>query len=173
MRNSRRMGSRGGNAAGGRGVWLQHLLAGKELNRANFVVIDPRLTRTAAHATEYVRVRNGTHIPTIYGMLWHIFQNGWEDKAFIAQRVYGMDDVRKEVEKWNPQEVENVTGVPEGQLRRVAEMIAKEKPATLIWAMGQTQFSVGTAHGRASCILLLAPGNVGGVRKRRPSFRVP
>ena len=36
------------------------------------IVIDPRMTRTAAHATEYVRVRPG-HIPTIYGMLWHIF----------------------------------------------------------------------------------------------------
>ncbi len=171
IRNSKTIVIMGGNPAEAHPVSLQHLLAGKELNRANFVVIDPRLTRTAAHATEYVRVRGGTHIPTIYGMLWHIFQNGWEDKAFIAQRVYGMDDVRKEVEKWNPQEVENVTGVPEGQLRRVAEMIAKEKPATLIWAMGQTQFSVGTANVRASCILLLATGNVGGFGNGANIFR--
>jgi len=171
IRNSKTIVIMGGNPAEAHPVSLQHLLAGKELNRANFVVIDPRLTRTAAHATEYVRVRGGTHIPTIYGMLWHIFRNGWEDKAFIAQRVYGMDDVRKEVEKWNPQEVENVTGVPEGQLRRVAEMIAKEKPATLIWAMGQTQFSVGTANVRASCILLLATGNVGGFGNGANIFR--
>jgi formate dehydrogenase major subunit len=171
IRNSKTIVIMGGNPAEAHPVSLQHLLAGKELNRANFVVIDPRLTRTAAHATEYVRVRNGTHIPTIYGMLWHIFQNGWEDKAFIAQRVYGMDDVRKEAEKWSPQEVENVTGVPEGQLRRVAEMIAKEKPATLIWAMGQTQFSVGTANVRASCILLLATGNVGGFGNGANIFR--
>jgi formate dehydrogenase major subunit len=171
IRNSKTIVIMGGNPAEAHPVSLQHLLAGKELNRANFVVIDPRLTRTAAHATEYVRVRGGTHIPTIYGMLWHIFQNGWEDKAFIAQRVYGMDDVRKEVEKWNPQEVENVTGVPAGQLRRVAEMIAKEKPATLIWAMGQTQFSVGTANVRASCILLLATGNVGGFGNGANIFR--
>ena len=68
------------------------MLAGKELNRANIIVVDPRFTRTAAHATEYVRIRPGTDIPVIWGMLWHIFQNGWEDKEFIAQRVYGMDD---------------------------------------------------------------------------------
>jgi formate dehydrogenase major subunit len=171
IRNSKTLVIMGGNPAEAHPVSLQHLLAGKELNRANFIVIDPRLTRTAAHATEYVRVRGGTHIPTIYGMLWHIFQNGWEDKEFIAQRVYGMDDVRKEVEKWNPQEVENVTGVPGEQLRRVAEMIAKEKPATLIWAMGQTQFSVGTANVRASCILLLATGNVGGFGNGANIFR--
>ena len=89
--------------------------------------IDPRLTRTAAHATEYVRMRPGTDIPMIYGMLWHIFKNGWEDKEFIRQRVYGMDEVRKEVEKWTPDEVERVTGVPEAQLKRVAEMFAKEQ----------------------------------------------
>jgi formate dehydrogenase major subunit len=40
-------------------------------------------------------------------------------------------------------------------------MLAKEKPATLIWAMGQTQKSVGTANVRASCITLLLTGNVG------------
>ena len=34
-------------------------------------------------------------------MLWHIFKNGWEDKQFIEQRVYGMDDIRKAVEKWD------------------------------------------------------------------------
>jgi formate dehydrogenase major subunit len=161
IRNSKTIMIMGGNPAEAHPVSLQHLLEGKELNRANFIVIDPRLTRTAAHATEYVRVRNGTHIPTIYGMLWHIFQNGWEDKDFIKQRVYGMDDVRKEVDKWNPEEVERVTGVPGEQLKRVAETFAKQKPATLIWAMGQTQFTVGTANVRASCILLLATGNVG------------
>src|SRR6202165_2780618 len=161
IRNSKTLMIMGGNPAEAHPVSLQHLLEGKELNRANFISIDPRLTRTAAHATEYVRVRPGTHIATIYGMLWHIFKNGWEDKEFIKQRVYGMDEVRKEVEKWTPDETERVTGIPEAQLKRVAEIFAKQKPACLIWAMGQTQFSTGTANVRASCILLLATGNVG------------
>src|SRR5438034_1184445 len=171
IRNAKTLVIMGGNPAEAHPVSLQHLLEGKELQRANFIVIDPRLTRTAAHATEYVRVRPGTHIPTIYGMLWHIFQNGWEDKEFIKQRVYGMDDVRKEVEKWTPDEVERVTGLPEAQVKRVAEMFAKQKPSTLIWAMGQTQFTVGTANVRASCILLLATGNVGNFGNGANIFR--
>src|SRR5262245_27620653 len=171
IRNSKTIVIMGGNPAEAHPVSLQHVLTGKELNRANFVVIDPRLTRTAAHATDYVRVRPGTHIATIYGILWHIFQNGWEDKEFIRQRVYGMDDVRKEVEKWTPDEVERVTGLPEAQVRRVAETFAKQKPACLIWAMGQTQFSTGTANVRASCILLLATGNVGGFGNGANIFR--
>ena len=102
IRNAKTIVVMGGNPAEAHPVSLQHILEGKELNRANMIVIDPRMTRTAAHATEYVRVRPGTHIPTIYGMLWHIFQNGWEDKEFIRQRVYGLEDIRSEIEKWTP-----------------------------------------------------------------------
>ncbi|MGA8600709.1 MAG: molybdopterin-dependent oxidoreductase, partial [Beijerinckiaceae bacterium] len=161
IRNAKTMIIMGGNPARAHPVSLQHVLSGKELNRANMIVIEPRFTRTAAHATEYVRIRPGTDIPVIWGMLWHIFQNGWEDKEFIRKRVYGMDDVRKEVAKWTPDEVERVTGVPGEQLKRVAEMFAKDKPSTLIWCMGATQHTVGTANVRAFCILCLATGNVG------------
>ena len=161
IRNAKTMIIMGGNPAEAHPVSLQHLLEGKEMQRANMIVIDPRMTRTAAHATEYVRIRSGTDIPVIYGMLWHIFKNGWEDKQFIEQRVYGMDDIRKEVEKYTPEEVERISGVPGAQLERVAKMFATEKPATLIWCMGATQHTVGTANVRAFCIALLATGNVG------------
>jgi formate dehydrogenase major subunit len=171
IRNSKTMIVMGGNPAEAHPVSLQHVLSGKERNRANMIVIDPRFTRTAAHATEYVRIRPGTDIPVIWGMLWHIFENGWEDKEFIRQRVYGMEDVRREVAKWNPQEVERVTGVPAAQLRKVAELVAKEKPATLIWCMGATQHTVGTANVRAFCILLLATGNVGAAGTGANIFR--
>ena len=40
-------------------------------------------------------------------------------------------------------------------------MFATEKPSTLIWCMGATQHTVGTANVRAFCIALLATGNVG------------
>lgn len=161
IRNSKTMLVLGGNPAEAHPVAMQHLLEGKELNNANFIVMDPRFTRTAAHATEYVRFRSGTDIALIWGMLWHIFENGWEDKEFIAQRVYGMDEVRKEVAKYTPDEVEMITGVPGEQLKRVAETFATQKPSTIIWCMGQTHHTVGTANTRASCILCLATGNIG------------
>jgi len=161
IRNAKTQVIMGGNPAEAHPVSLQHLLEGAELNKANVVVIDPRLTRTAAHATEYVRLRPGTDIPVLYGMMWHIVQNGWEDKDFLKQRVFGFEDAKKEIEKWTPDEVERVSGVPGEQLKRVAKMFATERPATLIWCMGQTQHTVGTANVRASCMLLLLTGNVG------------
>jgi formate dehydrogenase major subunit len=161
IRNAKTMVFIGSNAAEAHPIAMQHLLASKEINRGNMIVCDPRFTRTAAHATEYVRFRSGTDIPLVWGMLWHVFQNGWEDKDFIAKRVYGMDDVRKEVAKWTPDEVERVTGVPGEQLKRVAQKFATEKPATIIWCMGATQHTVGTANVRAFCVACLATGNVG------------
>ena len=161
IRNTKTQVIMGGNPAEAHPVSLQHLIEGAEMNKANVIVVDPRLTRTAAHATEYVRIRPGTDIPVLYGIMWHIIKNGWEDKEFIRQRVYGYEDARKEMEKWNPEEVERVTGVPGAQLARVAKMFATEKPSTLIWCMGQTQHTVGTANVRASCMLLLLTGNVG------------
>ncbi|HET9245036.1 MAG TPA: formate dehydrogenase subunit alpha, partial [Xanthobacteraceae bacterium] len=162
IRNAKTQIIMGGNPAEAHPVSMQHLIEGAEMQRANVIVIDPRLTRTAAHATEYVRLRPGTDIPVLYGIMWHIIKNGWEDKDFIRQRVYGYEDARKEMEKWTPEEVERVSGVPGEQLKRVAEMFAKDKPSTLIWCMGQTQHTVGTANVRASCMLLLLTGNVGG-----------
>jgi formate dehydrogenase major subunit len=162
IRNAKTQIIMGGNPAEAHPVSLQHLIEGAELQKANVIVIDPRLTRTAAHATEYVRLRPGTDIPVLYGMMWHIIKNGWEDKEFIRQRVYGFEDARKEMEKWTPEEVERVSGVPGAQLERVAKMFATQKPSTLIWCMGQTQHTVGTANVRASCMLLLLTGNVGG-----------
>lgn len=161
LRNAKTMIFIGSNAAEAHPVGMQHMLESKELNKGNFIVFDPRMTRTAAHANEYARFRPGTDIPVLYGMMWHILKNGWEDKEFIKQRVYGFDDLRKEVEKWNPEECERVSGVPGAQMERIAKMFATEKPATILWCMGQTQHSVGTANVRASCIALLMTGNVG------------
>jgi formate dehydrogenase major subunit len=171
IRRSKTLLIMGGNPAEAHPVSLQHLLEGKELNRSNFIVVDPRMTRTAAHATDYVRIRPGTDIAVLWGMLWHIFKNGWEDKEFIRQRVYGIDEIRQEVAKWPPDEVERVSGVPGEQLERIARIFATEKPSTLIWCMGQTQHTVGTANVRASCIALLVTGNVGGFGNGANIFR--
>ena len=54
-----------------------------------------------------------------------------------------MDQIRAEVAKWTPVEVERVTGVPGEQLRKVAELLANNRPSTLIWCMGGDP-----AHGR-------------------------
>ena len=150
----------GSNAAEAHPVAMQHILRGKE-NGAKLIVVDPRFTRTAAHADQYMRIRSGTDVPLIWGMLWHIFGNGWEDKEYIKQRVFGMDEVRAEVAKWPPDVVENVTGIPPAEVERAARTMAENRPGTIVWCMGGTQHTVGNNNTRAYCILQLALGNIG------------
>ncbi len=161
IHNSKVMLVIGGNPAEAHPVSLLHLLRAKEQNNAQLIVCDPRFTRTAAHSDEYVRIRPGSDVALIWGFLWHIFENGWEDKEFIRTRVYGMDEIRAEVAKWPPSEVERVTGVPGSQMERVARTLANNRPGTLIWCMGGTQHHTGNNNTRAYCILQLALGNMG------------
>ena len=120
IHNSKAIFLIGGNPAEAHPVSLLHMLKAKEENNAPLIVCDPRFTRTAAHADEYVRFRPGSDVALVWGILWHIFENGWEDKEFIRTRVWGMDEIRSEVKKWTPEEVERVTGAPGSQLERVA-----------------------------------------------------
>ncbi len=161
IHNSRAMILFGSNPAEAHPVSLLHLLKAKEENNAPLIVCDPRFTRTAAHADEFVRFRPGTDVALVWGILYHIFKNNWEDVNYIRQRVWGMDQIKLEVAKWTPDVVERVTGVPGSQVERVAQTLANNRPATLVWCMGGTQHTNGSSNTRAYSILQLALGNVG------------
>ncbi|HUJ88208.1 MAG TPA: formate dehydrogenase subunit alpha [Burkholderiales bacterium] len=151
----------GSNAAEAHPVSMLHTLHAKE-NGAKVIVIDPRYTRTAAKADIYVRHRSGSDVAMLFGILYHVFKNGWEDKQYLHDRVYGMDKVREEVlAKWTPDKVADVTGVPEEQVLAVAKTLAENRPGFIIWAMGQTQHNNANGIVRATNILQLALGNVG------------
>ncbi len=151
----------GGNPSEAHPVSMQHVFRAKEQNNAPLIVIDPRFTRTASHADQFLRIRPGSDVAIIWGMLYHIFKNGWEDKAFIEQRVYGMEEVKAEIAKWTPEEVEKVSGVPENQVYAAAKTMAEHRPGTFIWCMGGTQHTIGNNNTRAYCIFQLALGNMG------------
>ena len=161
MQNSKAALYIGSNAAEAHPVSMLHMLHAKETG-CKMLVVDPRFTRTAAKADDHIRIRSGSDIPFLFGMLYHIFKNGWEDTKYINDRVYGMDKVKEEImAKWTPDKVEEACGVPEARVYMAAEMMAKNRPSTVVWCMGQTQHTTGNAIVRASCILQLALGNVG------------
>ncbi|STO57028.1 formate dehydrogenase subunit alpha [Grimontia hollisae] len=151
----------GSNPAEAHPVAMQHILIAKEKNGCKIVVVDPRRTRTAAKSDHYISLRPGTDVAFIWGLLWHIFENSWEDKEFIRQRVFGMDEIRAEVAKWTPQEVERVTGVNREDMYKAAKILSENRPGSVVWCMGGTQHTTGNNNTRAYCILELALGNIG------------
>ena len=151
----------GANPAVNHPVGFRHFLKAKENNGAKLIVVDPRYTRTAAKADYFAQIRPGTDIPFMYGMINLIFENGWEDKKFIDERTYGIDEIRKEAAKWTPEVVEDVTGVPAATLKEITEIYAKNRPGSVVWAMGLTQHTIGSSNTRIAPILQLVLGNMG------------
>ena len=150
----------GSNPAVNHPVGFRHFLKAKEKG-AKLIVIDPRYTRTAAKADYFAQIRPGTDIPFMYGMMNLIFENGWEDKKFIDERTYGIDEIRKEAAKWTPEVVEDVTGVSAATLKEITEIYAKNRPGSVVWAMGLTQHTIGSSNTRIAPILQLVLGNMG------------
>jgi formate dehydrogenase major subunit len=161
MQNTKAAMYIGSNAAEAHPVSVMHMLHAKEKG-AKMIVVDPRFSRTAAKADQFVRIRSGSDIPFLFGVLHHIFKNGWEDKKYINDRVYGMEKVREEVlAKWTPDKVFEACGVDEAACYQVAKTMAENRPSTLVWCVGHTQHTIGNAMVRASCLLQLALGNIG------------
>ncbi len=164
MQNSKAALYIGSNAAEAHPVSMLHMLHAKETG-CKMIVVDPRFTRTAAKADEYVRIRSGSDIPFLFGVMHHIFKNGWEDKKYLEDRVYGMDKVRDEaLAKWTPDKVQEACGVDEATCFQVAKTMAENRPSTIVWCMGQN----AAHHRQRDCARLLhpaaGPGQRGQVR---------
>jgi formate dehydrogenase major subunit len=161
IQNSKAIIIFGANPAVNHPVGFMHFLKAKEKNNAKIIVVDPRFTKTAAKADLYAGIRPGTDIAFMYGMLHLIFKNGWHDKNFINDRVYGMEDIIEEAKKWTPEKTADVTGVSADLIIQITKLYANNTPGTLIWAMGLTQHTIGSSNTRMAPILQLALGNMG------------
>jgi len=145
----------------------QHPVFGTMLRRAaerrgaKIVVADPRRIELCEFATLHLQHRPGTDIALVNGLLHLIFANGWEDRDFIAARTEGVEALKTLVQAYTPARVAAITGVPEGDLRAAAQLLATEKPMAVIWAMGITQHTTGVPNVLALANLQLALGNFG------------
>ena len=56
---------------------------------------------------------------------------------------------------------EQITGIPAAQIQQIAETMAKNRPGTILYALGMTQHTTGVQGIRAFTILQLLLGNIG------------
>jgi len=142
-------------------VAMQHILHAKEVNNAPIIVVDPRRTKMAAKGTEFVRIRPGTDTAFTLALINEILAKGWEDKEFIRTRVAGFEELAAVAQEYSPEIAEDITGIPAEQTRKVAALLANNRPTSLSWCMGGTQHSIGSSNTRAYSILQLVLGNMG------------
>jgi formate dehydrogenase major subunit len=161
IRHAKSMIFIGSNAPEAHPVALQHILHAREKNQAPLIVVDPRFTKLAAKATDYIRIRPGTDVAFTMGLVNAVVSNGWEDKEFIRTRVAGYEEMIAVAAHYTPEVVEGITGIPAAEVTRIAALLASHRPTSLTWCMGGTQHHIGSSITRSFCLLQLILGNIG------------
>jgi formate dehydrogenase major subunit len=150
----------GSNTTEAHPLIANRILKAKEKG-AKLIVIDPRKTQIARYADIFVRQRLGTDVAWINGLMHIILREGWEDKEFIETRTEGFEELRKEIEKYPPEKVEEITGISSSDLKAIAESYGKADKGTILYAMGITQHTTGTENVLSLANLAMLTGNIG------------
>ena len=130
---------------------------------AKLIVINPRRIDMCDYAELWLRPYPGTDVALLNSMANVILAEGLADAGFVENRTEGFEEWRRVVEKYPPEEAEKVTGVPAEDIRQAARIYAKPpfSGSCLIWGMGITQHTNGTANAHGLLNLALVAGQMG------------
>lgn len=131
------------------------------LREKKLIVVDPRRVPISKFAHIYLRPRPGTDVAWINGFLHVIIKEGLHNQEYINERTEGFDELKKTVEKYTPEYVEGITGIPREDLIKAARLYAQGKPSSIVYCMGITQHSHGTDNVKSLANLAMLCGNVG------------
>jgi formate dehydrogenase major subunit len=124
-------------------------------------VVDPRRPDIADHAEYYCRTKPGTDVAFYNAMMHVIIEEDLVDRAYVEEHTENYEALREMVEKYSPEQVTKVCGVPADTIREVAITFAKARTAIIFWGMGISQHTHGTDNSRCLIALALLTGNIG------------
>jgi predicted molibdopterin-dependent oxidoreductase YjgC len=130
---------------------------------ARIVVVNPKRIELCDYAHVWIRQRAGTDVALFNAMARVILHDGLWDEPFVRARTEGFDAWRAAVEPYTPERAEALTGVPAADIVQAARWYARPpfSGSCLIWGMGITQHTNGTANAHALLNLALVTGQLG------------
>ncbi|MBI5361349.1 MAG: formate dehydrogenase subunit alpha [Planctomycetes bacterium] len=137
------------------------IIARTAMKGAKLIVADPRAIHLTKFASAWLRHKCGTDVALINGLLNVIVKEGLQNNEFINARTENYEDFRNSIEKYTPEYVSGITGVPKEEIIKAARIYASSKNAMIFFAMGITQHTTGTDNVLSVCNLALLTGNVG------------
>jgi len=130
-------------------------------NGGTLVVIDPRMTATAARADVHVQPVPGTDLALANGILHLIVAGGGVDQDYVDARTSGFDQVAQHVAGYWPERVERITGVSAPQIADLARRLSEAESVIILTARGAEQHASGTDTVLAWVNVALALGQPG------------
>ena len=128
---------------------------------AKLIVVDPRHIKLTSHADMWLRPNLGTDVAWINGLMHVIIKENLHAQSFIADRTTGFDELKAMVEKFTPDYVESITGIPAQQIIDAARLYASAKAGSILYCMGITQHTTGTDNVKSLANLAMLCGNLG------------
>jgi len=125
------------------------------------IVADPRLIDVARRAHLHLRLKPGSNVALLNGMMRHIVDMGWEDKEFISERTENYEALRATLDAMTVEQAAEICGVPAKDIRTAAEMYATAGAANILYAMGITQHHTGTNNVLSVANLAMLTGHIG------------
>jgi len=132
-----------------------------ELKGTHLIVVDPRMIKMATFAQEWLRPNLGTDVAWINGMMHVIIKENVYDAEYVENRTEAFETLKEAVEKYTPDYVESITGIPAEQLESAARLYAGAKPGSILYCMGITQHTSGTDNVKSLANLAMLCGNLG------------
>ncbi|QTA87412.1 Formate dehydrogenase, alpha subunit [Desulfonema magnum] len=132
-----------------------------EFKGARLIVVDPRRIKLAGFAHQWLRPNLGTDVAWINGMMHVIIKENLYDKTFVENRTTGFQELKAVVEKYTPEYVAEITGIPAQSIIDAARMYAGAKAGSILYCMGITQHTTGTDNVKSLAHLSMLCGNMG------------
>ena len=128
---------------------------------ARLCVIDPCRTRLTGFASLWLRPRIGTDIALLNGLARIIIDEKKLDVEFVTRRTDNYAPWARSLQKYTPDYVEKVTGVPGQDIRAAARLFADAEEASIVYGNGITLHADGTSAVIALANLAMLTGNIG------------
>ncbi|MEE9423416.1 MAG: formate dehydrogenase subunit alpha, partial [Methylococcales bacterium] len=125
------------------------------------IVLDPRRTEIARHASHYLPFRADTDVALLNGIMRAILDEGLENKVYIEQHTEDFDALREHLKAYSPETVAPICGIDAETIRDVARLYATSKASMILWGMGISQHIHGTDNARCLIALALITGQIG------------
>ncbi|HSS70699.1 MAG TPA: formate dehydrogenase subunit alpha [Casimicrobiaceae bacterium] len=125
------------------------------------ILADPRRSELARHATHYLQFKADTDVALLNAMLHTIVEEGLVAQSFVADRVSGYEEFKRNLAGYSPEAMAPVCGVPAATIREVARMYASSRASMILWGMGISQHIHGTDNARCLIALAMMTGQVG------------
>jgi formate dehydrogenase alpha subunit len=130
-------------------------------NGAKLIVVDPRRIDLAEEADYWLRIKSGTDIPFLNGLMHIIIKEGLQDKDFVANRCENFEALESTVKNYTPDYVSRLTGISEEDLYAVARLYATTDRSMLFYTLGITEHICGTQNVMSCANLAMLTGHLG------------